>query len=176
LSLALPCLALPCLALPCLALPCLALPLPCLCLAFALPLPCLCLAFALPALPCLALPRSSMRPLQVRDGCTKSNGMAIASWRTRLTARWFCAHDVASTGQRAFRPSPKPSRAYRSHRASSTVRPSSRMTGGCRTSQPCRPPWAFQNAHGHAGYKAAPEAIYYAFDLLWLDSEDTRRS
>jgi bifunctional non-homologous end joining protein LigD len=31
-----------------------------------------------------------------------------------------------------------------------------------------------RNAHGHAGYKAAPEAIYYAFDLLWLDGEDLR--
>ena len=31
-----------------------------------------------------------------------------------------------------------------------------------------------RNARGHPGYKTAPEAVYYAFDLLWLDGEDLR--
>jgi bifunctional non-homologous end joining protein LigD len=31
-----------------------------------------------------------------------------------------------------------------------------------------------RSAHGHRGYKAAPEAVYYAFDLLWLKGEDLR--
>jgi bifunctional non-homologous end joining protein LigD len=31
-----------------------------------------------------------------------------------------------------------------------------------------------RNARGHPGYTTAPEAVYYAFDLLWLDGEDLR--